>query len=231
MNDITLSIKLPPDLARRVEHAWLAAAKSYAVDSPELYEAAAEDLRAIKRRLVELDDERKNLTRPLDEAKARIMEFFRPPRELLEEGEKHLKRAMLTYQAEEERKRKALEARLREEAQRKRERLAAEAAAMEAAGHQDHAELKREQAEEVITPIVAHTTPKPKGISISETWRAAITDKMALVQAVATGKAPAELVDVNMQVANRLALSLKQAFAYPGLKAVKGQSLAASRRG
>lgn len=230
MDNIQVNIELPPEIAREVGRQWLAAAKAYEIDCPESYEAAAEDLTQIKSRLSSLEEQRKSLTRPLDQAKAKIMEFFRPPKELLEEGERILKQSMLAYRAEEERKRRAFEAAMREEARRCRERLEAEARAAAAKGAEEEAQLKREQAENVITPILAPTTPKPKGISIAESWRAQVIDKLALVRAVAEGKAPTELLEVNMQAANRLALSLKQAFAYPGLKAVRVQSVAARRR-
>jgi len=230
LNNIELSIQLPPDIAQQVAHQWLAAAKSYEIDCAESYEAAALDLQAIKARLVELEEQRKSLTRPLDQAKAKIMDFFRPPKELLEEGERVLKGAMLAYSRAEERKRREHEAQLREEARRNRERLEAEARAAAANGAEDVAELKREQAENVITPILAPVTPKPKGIAIPETWRAELTDKKAALRAVVDGKAPDELGEVNMKVANRLAMSLKQAFAYPGLRAVPMKSVAARRR-
>lgn len=230
MNNIELNIQLPPDIAHQVARQWLAAARSYAIDCPESYEAAALDLHAIKARLTELDEQRKSLTRPLDEAKRKIMAFFSPPKELLEEGERVLKGSMLAYQSEQERKRREFEAALREEARRNRERLEAEARAAAAKGEEEVAEAKREQAETLITPILARTTPKPQGISIAESWRAQVIDKLALVCAVAEGEAPAELIEIDMKVANRLALSLKQAFAYPGLKAVKVQSLASRRR-
>ena len=47
----------------------LAVAKSIVVDSPEMAEIAASELVNIKGRVKELDEERKRITKPMDDAK------------------------------------------------------------------------------------------------------------------------------------------------------------------
>ncbi|MGH8587375.1 MAG: hypothetical protein ACREWE_14735, partial [Gammaproteobacteria bacterium] len=88
----------------------------------------------------------------------------------------------------------------------------------------------REEAEDIPTPILAQATTKPAGISFPTTWQAELLDKKTVLRAVLDGKAPQDLVDVNMTVAHRYARSLRQAMNYPGLKAVAVQSVAGRRR-
>lgn len=106
-------------------------ALAYAIDSPEMYAAAGEELQAIKKRKNEIEELRFSLTRPIDTAKARIMELFRRPVARLEEAERVLKGGMLTFQQAErekaEKARREAEARARaEREEQERQRRAAE---------------------------------------------------------------------------------------------------------
>src|SRR3990167_901847 len=106
-------------------------AKSFVVVNDGQYEIAGGDLKRIKNKMRDLEEMRKNLTRPIDAAKKAVMDFFRQPEEYLRNAESAYKRAMLVYQDEQERQRKAEENRIRELQRQEQERLAKEAEAAE----------------------------------------------------------------------------------------------------
>lgn len=149
--------------------------------------------------------------------------------------------------AQRERDRLQAEAAKQQEAARiAREKAEAEALRLEEQGKAERAAAVRDRADEKASakeseaeslfmaaatmptnPVVAMPAPKAKGISTSEIWSAQVTDKMALIKAIAAGQAPEDLVDINMPLANKLAKALKGGLCYPGLKAVRATSVAA----
>jgi hypothetical protein len=114
--------------------------------------------------------------------------------------------------AEEERR--AAEARRLEEESRLEE-----AAALEAAGENGLAHQVLEAPSFVPPPAVPRSTPKVAGMAIRGTWRAECTDLMALVGAVAEGKASLSLLAVNESALNARAKSDKEHFSIPGCRA------------
>jgi hypothetical protein len=78
-------------------------------------------------------------------------------------------------------------------------------------------------AEAVATgPVVVESAiPAGFGAATRRTWGAEVYDKLALVKAVAEGKAPLEAVEAAMPVLNGLARSLKGALSVPGVRAVE----------
>jgi len=88
--------------------------ENYAIATPEKYQIAALDLKAVKSKAKELTVMRQSLTKPLDESKSRLMDFFRRPLEILEKTEAVIKHAMANWQIDQENKRKIEQARLNE---------------------------------------------------------------------------------------------------------------------
>lgn len=144
-------------------------ATDFTIDSPELYEAAAEDLRRVKTLAKQVEDTRVSITGPLHQAKQAVDNLFKGPATFLQQAESALKSAMLTWDQEQQRirreaERKAEEARRaeqqrldaerrqkEEEARRADEearRLEEEARAAAAAGNAQQAEQLQEQAQE-----------------------------------------------------------------------------------
>lgn len=176
---------------------WQETAKSYKIASPEMAEAAAEDLRTIKGHQKAVEDLRKKLKQPsLDEGKA-IDGFFKKPKDFLSKAEKLLKDAILTFQREEEAK-----------------RLAAA---------NDNQPLDEDDFE---APAVQAEPTKLDGISSRSTWKAEVTDKMALVKAVAAGDAPLDALLVNQSHLDAMARSLREAMKVPGVKPYEEKTLA-----
>lgn len=143
------SFELTPE-AREVQaeaDQALAVATEYRVTTQGEYSAAGEELTRIKAAQKRLDETRKSLTKPLDESKKRIMDFFRAPAEKLADAEKAIKGACIGYQQEQERIRRE-EQRMAEEAARKeRDRLERLRIAAEQKAREKEAELRRQAAE------------------------------------------------------------------------------------
>lgn len=232
----------------------LAVAQSYVIDSPEMAEAAAEDLRDIKTRQKALEEVRLGMTRPLDESKKRIMELFDTPKRALEQAESVLKTGLLAYtklrdEAEEKirKEREAAAQKLADEAASAQRAAEAEAtaAAEKAAAAQKAAEAsgdpeaiaaaekaaeKAAEAEndavataviaasmEHMAPVVAEKTTL-KGFSSRDSWKAEVTDLMALVKAVAAGDASLDLLEANTKAINQRVTALKAEFKAPGIR-------------
>lgn len=235
----------------------VAIAQAYTIDSPEMYEAAADELRSIAKKAKQLEDTRKTLTKPLDEAKKRIMDLFRGPLERLQEAEGLLRRSMLTWKREQDRKaeeaRREAERQAREERERlERERQEAEARAAELARQasmvEDEAERERLEleaeaarqdaeavAEEVaiaeVAPVAAPVVAAPKadGIAARTTWKFRVTDKQALIKAAAADPALAVYLAVDEKAIGGVVRALKAEARIPGVEVYAEQGLAVRR--
>lgn len=232
----------------------LESARSYVVDCPEMREVAGEELKSIKGRIKAITAERLAITRPMDEAKKRVMDFFRKPLEALDQAEAEIKRAILSFDQAEAAKLRAEQKRLEDEARRKQEeidRRAEEAARKirekaeekaakakseeEAQAILDSAEEKAEERidnrKHIHVPVVVHEETKVKGISTTTRWKVdrnpAAVDIVALAKAVAAGQVAPNLLVVDFKVADGLARSLKTHFNVPGLRAVADESISA----
>jgi chromosome segregation ATPase len=242
----TFDVSVPrPDEATLItdsENA-LTVAQSIEIDSPEMYQIAADELASIKGKLNRLDTQRKSITGPLDVAKKAVMDLFRRPTEILENAERIVKSGMLNYnnqqraiqqeadrkaraEAEEERKRQ------QEEAARKRE----EAKAAEEAGNLEQAAELEQQAEnteavaEMITaPVVSIEKPKASGVNVRKTYKARVTDLKALLQAVIEGKVPEMAVQVNETFLNGQARAMKESMKYPGVEVYPEEGISSRR--
>lgn len=128
-----MEIKLQPpasaDLMAMADREWSNATTLAAhIDSPTMLAQAVDDAKAIKAKTQELTEKRMAITRPLDQAKAAVMDLFRPALERLDDAAKHLRIAIDDY-SERERQRAAAERAAAERAAAEERRRAAEAAA------------------------------------------------------------------------------------------------------
>lgn len=166
------------------------------VDCPEMFEIAGEELRSIVTKRKDIEAMRLSITRPMDEAKARVMDLFRAPTERLAEAEKLLRVEMTGYQraeqekadklrreaeerdraereqhARQQREAEAAQQKAREEAEAARssgDEAAAAAAEAAAAAASEQAEAAREQIElSEIAPPAQIATIAPKASGIS----------------------------------------------------------------
>jgi hypothetical protein len=228
-----------PEVSRALSLATQArdVALSVTVDSQDMYEIAAEELRGIAKKRDQIEELRKSLTRPLDESKKRIMALFRQPDEILANAEQALRGAMLTFQQAEQKKADEARRKAEEEARAERERLQAAAAEAKKTGDVaaiEDAQVALEIAEVAPVAMPAVATPKATGIGIRTTWKHEIVDFKALV--IAAGKAAEAgdetllgYLEPNTTAIGGVVRSLKGATRIPGVRAIEDKGLSVRR--
>lgn len=231
-------------------------ANGIVIDSQELCEIAGEDLRRVKALQKQVEEKRTAITGPLNAATKAVNDLFRSPKEYLEQAESVLKRAITGWTVKQEQLAAEARAKAEAEARAERERLEAlqrqqdeEAArkladAQAAAQAGDDEAAKRLKAEADAAAIQAQATTAAAhvvtiaptvaapvaaaGISKRVTYSAEVTDLLALVKAVAEGKAPIEAVQADAKFLGAQARAFKkQGELYPGVQSVATASVAA----
>jgi len=197
----------------RVATTYRETALAFEIDSPEMYDLAADERKRIKALIKEREAQRVSIIKPLDEAKARIMDLFRPGLAILAEAVGLLDSNMKRYVEDQERARREQE-KLAREAQEKAAKAAREAAdkaALAAAeGNATKAEAKAAQAAaEAVeqAPPPAVVVPETKGTR--KTWDFEVTDFAAL---------PDEYKVANDQMLRGMAVSTKGKIDVPGVR-------------
>lgn len=152
------------------------------ITSNNQYVRVAEDIKGVKGKLKRLLDLRLSITRPLDQSKARVMDLFRPPMEIFQRAERVGKAALGIWDRKQEDARRTRERKLAEQARaeedRKKKKLEARAEKAETKGNVEKAEDLRQEAEEthVPAPIIERAVPKVNGIHTTKTWKYRIKD-------------------------------------------------------
>lgn len=256
---ISVSVTLPgPELSRDAA-AELDVARELVIDCQEMYQWAADEAARAVVRKKELTEQRLAITRPLDDAKKRVMDFFRAPIEYLERTENAYKSAMLEYRAEERRKadeaaaaaraaaraeqeRLEREAAARDEARRRKE---AEAAEAEKAGHELEAEAARAAAQREAAEAAAARQsasmgvaprtpvappPQAAGAHVSTTHIAEVADLRELVRGVHERLVPLSALAPDMKVLNAQARALGMELDYPGVVVKTKETMVTRRR-
>jgi len=201
-------------------------AESYVISSPAMATAAGEDLKKIKALGKQLEEDRKQITKPLDDEKALVMDHYRPAQEFLVKAESVLKGKLNVYLQDEERKRREAQAKAEADARKERERLQREAEKAAAKGQTEKADALRENAAAVTTHVVQEPT-KIAGVAVRQLWRARVTDKTALVKAALERPDVMALILVDESSLNKLATALKDNLNIPGVEAYSESSMSA----
>ena len=233
---------ITPDAAAMMQNAQrtLIIMRDFKIDSPMMYAQAGEELKGIKGKQKALDEDRKSITKPLDEVKKSIMAKYEEPTRILNEAEAVLKGSMLAYSNEQEQQRRLEQAKLDEAARVERERLAAEAAqreeeakaaaeagnAVEAERIASEAAALQATASMTTAPVVAQSVEKVSGISTRTNWKAEVTDMLALVKFVAANPHMIDLLQVNTTTLNQHAKATKDNTKIDGVRVYSEQVLA-----
>jgi len=213
------------DHAQDTAVALLETSKMLKINKQVDYDAAAEGLKNIKRISKEVEGERKKITEPLNKAKAAIMDLFRKPLVILGEAEEIVKKSMITYTDEQEKKRREQEEKLARQAKaeedRKKKALEERAKKAEAEGKTEKAEELRDKKEEVRVdaPVLAPRTETPKGVSYRDKWTAEVAD---------FAKLPDDYKLPNMAMLNKMAQATKGKVPISGVT-FKSEKILASR--
>lgn len=144
-------------------------AQQVIVKTPQQAQAAGDWRNKIKAKLKQLDEERKELTRPLDEVKAKIMDKYRPAIDKLNAAYKLFDKGLSDYLALQERARQEQQRKLEAEAEKKRQEAEAKAKEWADKGNDKKAEEWLDKADNVIAPVVAEV-PKVEGIATRKDW-------------------------------------------------------------
>ena len=188
----------------------LAIALSIVVDSNEMAEIAASELVTIKGRAKELDEERKRITKPMDDAKKAVMDVYKPAIEKLGQAETALKTSLLAYQKEQQRIADLAAAEEARKAREEAEKLRAKAEKMEAKGKTEDADaLRNVAAMTVAAPRTVAAPTKLAGTSVRKVWKANVTDRSAAIKALAENPAYQHLLTIDEAALNKLAAAMK----------------------
>lgn len=210
-----------------VSNPILETAQSFVIDSPVMYEMAADELKTIKGQYKALEEKRKAITGPMDAAKKQVMDLFRKPLEALEQAESLIKRTMLTYQQEQRRLEAEAQRQIDEAAAAERKRMEEQAAAAEKTGDIATAVALQSAADMVVAPVVQMTPAKVSGISTTVRWSAEVTDKVAYLKHVLEHPELIDTVEISMKPLNQMATALKDKMNIPGIRAVATESMSA----
>jgi hypothetical protein len=205
------------------------------IQNPEQYGHEAERLKGIKafqKRVAEFFDP---LKRKASEAHKALCDAERKALAPVVEDEAAIKRALIAFDQEQERIRRAEENRLREEARlREEQRRLEEAAALEReATATGDAEMMEEAQALIAAPVEApvvhleRAMPKVAGIVTREVWKGEVVDVAKLVQAAAANPQWVNLLVPNNTAVQQLARALKGAMNVPGIRVYAESQIAA----
>lgn len=197
------------------------------ISDQSTYQRAADLLSDIKSRGKELEKKRKAITEPMDAAKKSTMDLFRPAVDAIEGFEKLIKQKMADFVREQERLQREAEARAADERRKEQEKLQREAEKLRAKGKEEQAAAVELQAVTAVSAPAPTMQAVASGAHHRKVWKAQLVDKMALIKAVAEGRASAELLDYNESVGNKLAVALKSSLHIDGIEAFEDISIAA----
>lgn len=208
-NLVQLSIPIPSNEAEDRAQSALDHARSVNIATAEQYENGAHELQAIKAKWKEIDDARKELKRPIDEAAKRIQAFFGKPLDFLAQAESIIKGKLVAYQNEQDRLRREEQRKADEAARRERERLEERAAKAAAAGKVDKADELQHAAAAIVAPVIQREAPKVAGLAMRETPKFEITD---------ASKLPREYLMPDEQRIRKVVNALKLDANIPGIR-------------
>ncbi|MCJ7669553.1 MAG: hypothetical protein MUO61_03430 [Dehalococcoidia bacterium] len=221
------TLKIPEDVQTLVTQAEgdIVLAQRFIIASNDDYVKAGEILKTVKGRYQEIEAKRKEMTLPLDEAKRKIMDFFRQPLEHLSNAERQIKSAILVFGQEQERIRREQEQQLQVLARAEQERL--DKLAMEGIT-QAQEEGNLGKVEEILAtvvqiaiPVVQSEKPKVQGIKTVTHWRYKVIDETLI---------PREYLIPNEKLLANIAITTKGTIKIPGVEFYTESTVASSAR-
>lgn len=177
-------------------------------------EQAGTFLKDIRGKIKLLNDKRLSMTRPLDEAKKKIMDFFSVPIDKLKLADNIISQAMSHFFQQQEQIRQAEEAKIKAKADEEVRKLAARAEKAEATGKDSKAEDLRQKAEEIqaTVPVVESKVEKVSGVSMRTYYYAEAVDEEKLL------KSHPEFFSLNQQKLNKYAEAMKGTVKIDGVR-------------
>lgn len=210
-----------------VASTMLAERRGITIASHDEYATAADQLGKIKGASKSIDEQRKLLTKPLDDKKKQVMDSVRPFVDALTSAETLFKNGMIAFDQEQTRKRELEDAEAERQRKLAAEKLELKAEKAETAGKTEQADVLRMQAAStVVAAPVSFEAPKAKGVSTKKTYSVEVVSLMDLVKAVAAGTVPIQALQADQTFLNKMAVAFKDDFDYPGCKLSVGATMA-----
>ncbi len=199
-------------------HTWSERANALTITTQGELEAVAGFLQGVKAMKKEIADTFDPIDTAQKEARRVTIEQRKKVEQPLDEAEAIAKRKVGTYIAEQERAAKAAAALAEATAREEREKAERAAKEAEASGEVELADAIREESNVTAAPIIAAPVPRVAGISTRSVWKHRVKDFRALVEAVAAGKVPLEVLKADDVVLGQTARALKRSLNYPGVE-------------
>jgi len=214
----TSEISIPPEVVEKAREAdsLLQQVTSLTITDNQQYQTAGEFLKKVKSRYKDIEEDRKTITAPMNAALTAINNYFKTPRNVLLQAETFLKKALVSYHTEQERKAQKEQARLnelaRKEAEKKEAQLESQAKKALAKGQTEKAQDLM-TVKDTIVPVAAvapSAPPKTTGQSFKTVWNWTVTDAALIPRAY--------LVLDEKQLNSIAKAGIKGAMEIPGVK-------------
>lgn len=223
MSDVTEIVPVSTDdprvrqVAKQVE-SLAEQVDSFEVATAEHYASGAEVLKTIKGLSKDVEEQRKKITQPLDQAKKQVMDLFRPLTDTLTGAERTIKQRLVKWSSEQERIRREEQRKADEKARKERERLEKQAEAARQKGREDRAQTLEDRAISTVAAPPPPAAPQVAGIQTRSLWRFRITDPT---------KVPDKYKIVDEKKIGGVVRALKGDTEIPGVEVWEEQSMAA----
>lgn len=232
----------------------LVVARGMQIVDDDMYAIAGEELKAARAKIKELNEKRLAITRPMDEAKRRIMDLFNPALDKLDEASTLIAGAMSLYYDAKERAAKEARRLAEDEAAKQRAHLAAEArrkeeeakalaaeaakttgataqqAQLEAAAKETEARNLAQQATMVVAaPPPEIARPKSAGAAPAKVWDFEVVSLLDLAKWVVAHPDEISLLRANETSLRAKVRSMGENFNVDGVRATHTTSMRSSR--
>ena len=225
---VVLKVKRPDEALFRSSESMLGHARSWEITTPETAIQAGGDLKAVKTLAKQVNSKRLAITKPLNDALKEVNALFRPAQISLTNAEELLKSKILAYQNDQDRFARALQAKADATARKEQEKLEKRAAKAEAKGKTEKAEVLRQVAEAQTAPVIQSAAPKLAGVARRVTWKAEVTDKLALIMHIVEERRDLmRLIKIDQAALNAEARHLKEKLNLDGVEVSEETSIAA----
>ena len=194
-------------------------ARALPVTTLEEANAASERLKLYGKAQKALEERRKGITKPMDEAKKGVMDMFRAPLEALEGARNEVKRKIAMWHSQEEQRAAEERRKAEEKARKEAERAQAKVEKYAEEGREDKVEewsQKGEQAEAAVPP--QNEKAKVAGVALRTVYEVEVHDVIEACRGVADGKIPPAAIKFNQGELNKFARAWKGNCDMPGCK-------------
>jgi hypothetical protein len=225
-------IEVSPDEKKQMTsiHGVKQLATKLAITDQSTYEKAADMIANVSNRLKNLEAMRKKMKAPTLEAGRLVDELFKIPLKTGKDAKTLIQTKMLDYVNKVEREKKIIEQATQNEAIKQQEQVENEALELLDQGNDEAAQKLLDNLDVMPKPMTIVESAYAAGISTRANWKCRIVDLNKLVSAIASGKAPLDLVTLDQSVANKYAKAVRNTLKIDGLEFYNDVGLSVRRK-